>query len=192
MAHKSKEAELAYQRAYRASRKEERAAYNRAYHAANKEKWAASSRAYRAAHKEERAAYDCAYRKANKEEKAAYDRAYRKANRETVNAQSRAYAEALGPRGRFAALLHKKYGLSFEAWTEMLIGQAGRCAICLSPMSGIKEPHTDHAHKGGIVRELLCTGCNTKLHALEEWPHREAALAYLDRHKARPLRIVRE
>ena len=156
---------------------EERAAYNRAYHAANKEKLAEYAHAYYAA---------------NKEKLAVFNRAYREANKEKVSARERAYREALGPRGRFAKLLHLKYDLSFEAWTEMLIGQSGRCAICRSPMSGIKEPATDHNHETGEVRELLCVGCNTKLHALEVWPHLGEALTYLEKHKARPLGIVRD
>ena len=159
--------------------------------ARTKEERAARARAYHAAHKEERNARARAYNAAHKEEKAARTRAYYTANKEAHNARARAYRETLGPRGMFAAWLRHKYDLSFEAWTEVLVGQSGRCAICAE----VLNPHgvaTDHDHETGEVRSLLCISCNCKLHALEKWPHREAALAYLDRHKARPLRIVRE
>lgn len=72
--------------------------------------------------------------------------------------------------------LKRKYNLTLEQWSAMLIAQVGLCAICGSQMM---EPHTDHDHQGGDVRGLLCNGCNTRLHdgVTEEWF--EAAAKYL-------------
>jgi DNA-binding transcriptional MerR regulator len=55
--------------------------------------------------------------------------------------------------------LFKKYGISLQDYKRMWTGQGGRCAICQ------KEERlcVDHAHDSGMVRKLLCHGCNMLL-----------------------------
>lgn len=101
------------------------------------------------------------YYLANKEKCAAYRKAYYEAHKLDPGGQlerSRTRYKA-DPQRRHLLVL-AKYGLSAEAWHEMLIRQAGRCAICSSPM---ESPHVDHDHRTGKVRELLCNHCNRGL-----------------------------
>lgn len=71
-----------------------------------------------------------------------------------------------------------RYGLTVEQVDAMKESQEGLCAICKCEMSRMV---VDHDHATGKVRGLLCHACNVKLHALDKWPHRDAAFAYLGR-----------
>lgn len=74
--------------------------------------------------------------------------------------------------------LATRYGITLEARDELIAKQGGVCAICAGPMS---RAVIDHDHATGKVRGVLCHPCNIKLHALDKWPHRNAAVAYLGR-----------
>jgi hypothetical protein len=51
------------------------------------------------------------------------------------------------------------YGLTADAYAELLRQQEGACAICkLSPKR--KKLAVDHDHASGMVRGLLCDRCN--------------------------------
>jgi hypothetical protein len=82
--------------------------------------------------------------------------------------------------------LRKYYGPDFtiEKWNEMFAAQGSRCAVCQSPEPGRKSGHwcTDHDHKTGRVRGILCSGCNTALGHAKDDPLRLRLLAeYLER-----------
>lgn len=63
-------------------------------------------------------------------------------------------------RSMFSRHLSRQYGITFDRYTEMLIEQAGCCALCERPMTALREPQVDHCHKTGKVRSLLCFACN--------------------------------
>lgn len=64
-----------------------------------------------------------------------------------------------------------KYGLSAEAFQDLLDKQNGRCAICLTDDSGLRFWAVDHDHTccsgktscGNCVRGILCGQCNVGL-----------------------------
>lgn len=58
--------------------------------------------------------------------------------------------------------LIRKYGITPEDYDALFVAQDGKCAICLKPPK-VFRLHTDHDHKTGTVRGLLCVSCNTKL-----------------------------
>ncbi len=59
--------------------------------------------------------------------------------------------------------------------------QDGRCAGCLRNLDGGKHTHTDHCHKRGDFRGLLCSSCNLALGALRDDPETLRRLAlYLE------------
>ena len=71
--------------------------------------------------------------------------------------------------------LKRDYGISLEAYTEMLIKQQGLCAICgtatgseRSNNNGRKVLGVDHNHTTGAVRGLLCARCNAGLGNFQE------------------------
>jgi len=60
-----------------------------------------------------------------------------------------------------------KYGLTAEAFTQLMTKQKSRCAVCAEkfPKSSrsIDKLCIDHCHTSGEVRGLLCDGCNKGL-----------------------------
>ena len=74
--------------------------------------------------------------------------------------------------------LKRLYGLTPAQHAWMYIDQDGCCAICERPIE-YSEVHTDHDHKTGKVRGLLCQRCNIGLAAVENMEYRQAALRYL-------------
>ena len=57
------------------------------------------------------------------------------------------------------------YKLTVEEWNAIFTAQGYCCAICKSRTSGHKNGSwlTDHDHKTGIVRGIVCLGCNSML-----------------------------
>jgi Recombination endonuclease VII len=74
----------------------------------------------------------------------------------------------------------RKYGLTFEEMQELMARQQGACGICEQPFHS--PPHVDHCHVTGLVRGLLCRGCNLGLGNLKDNPDfAHKAGAYLER-----------
>jgi len=89
--------------------------------------------------------------------------------KECDKANKRDYYNNRGGKKKHKILLRRyalktKYGLSEQEWLELLRKQNGKCAICGVSYLGLKRNfHTDHNHKTGIVRGLLCGHCNYML-----------------------------
>lgn len=58
-------------------------------------------------------------------------------------------------------LLKKKYGLSEDAFNEILVSQNSKCACCGDLLESRKTSHVDHDHVFGHVRGIVCSCCNT-------------------------------
>lgn len=57
--------------------------------------------------------------------------------------------------------LFRAYGLTEQAFNELLIAQKGGCAVCGSTEWGAGGvPHVDHDHATNEIRGLLCSRCN--------------------------------
>lgn len=62
----------------------------------------------------------------------------------------------------------KNYGLTREAWLNMVLAQDLRCAICRKKFGSSKDIQVDHDHRccrtvptcGRCVRAILCADCN--------------------------------
>jgi recombination endonuclease VII len=66
------------------------------------------------------------------------------------------------------------------------IDQCQSCGTKISVINPTKDqnPHLDHDHATGVVRGLLCRGCNCALGFMKEDPSRIRALAdYIEKHK---------
>lgn len=75
--------------------------------------------------------------------------------------------------------LRKKYGITVEQYDEMVAAQDGRCAIC---GDAPEQLYVDHCHSTGVVRGLLCHGCNSGIGFLRDHPEiLTAAIGYLSR-----------
>lgn len=101
--------------------------------------------------------------------------AYRKTDKYRQYHKNWKRSQRTTPEGKLRAQKHnitfqlKKYGLTWADWDQMLIEQAGRCAICSQPINpSLREPAVDHCHKTGKVRGLLHANCNAAIGLLEE------------------------
>lgn len=63
-----------------------------------------------------------------------------------------------------------KYGLTDEAFNEMLAGQGGRCYICRTDEPNGKGWSVDHCHETNTVRFIACNPCNAALGLIREDP----------------------
>ena len=80
------------------------------------------------------------------------------------------------------AHLRRKYGIGVDEYDELLLRQAGACAICEVEPAPSTNLHVDHDHTTGRVRGLLCVSCNNALGAFREsFDIFRAAANYLDR-----------
>lgn len=53
----------------------------------------------------------------------------------------------------------KRYGISIEEKNKILLSQEGKCALCKKEISDFSAV-TDHDHKTGKIRGILCRTCN--------------------------------
>lgn len=75
--------------------------------------------------------------------------------------------------------LRREYGLSPDAYAEMVAACESCCQICGQAVTG-KALHVDHDHTTGQVRGLLCQNCNRGLGMFQDNPqHLAKAIAYL-------------
>lgn len=65
-----------------------------------------------------------------------------------------------------ARALLAKYGITVKDYAAMWVRQGGECAICGTPLD--ENAHVDHDHATGVVRGLLCLGCNVGIGSFAE------------------------
>lgn len=63
--------------------------------------------------------------------------------------------------------LSRKYGLTTEEFSAMILKQQNKCKICECDLD---DPQIDHDHDTGKIRGLLCRPCNMSLGLLKENP----------------------
>jgi hypothetical protein len=83
----------------------------------------------------------------------------------------------------------KLYGLTKEAYLNMIRSQDNKCAICkrkettLNKRGLVRPLCVDHCHVSGKVRALLCNHCNSMLgHARDNKELLLSAVSYLTTH----------
>jgi len=112
-------------------------------------------------------------------------RLIREENKEELNRQNREWKQS--KRGKVLCRdarrryhLKHLYGLSVKQHEQMYVDQEGRCMICCETVL-YDEIHTDHDHKTGEVRGLLCQRCNHMLGGARDNPSiLRAAVEYLE------------
>jgi len=85
------------------------------------------------------------------------------------------------------ARLRDKYGITVEAYNDLLARQNGLCAICDKPETTVHSGSArlmavDHDHETGEIRGLLCNNCNRALGLFgDDLSTLQRAVAYLSR-----------
>ena len=84
----------------------------------------------------------------------------------------------------WAAGLKRNFGLSVDAYNQMLESQEQRCAICGKHAETLpRRLAVDHCHETGKVRALLCHHCNAGLgHYFDNIHLLSKAIEYLSEH----------
>lgn len=76
-----------------------------------------------------------------------------------------------------------RYGIGAADVMAMYEHQGGKCAICRKESTS-SMLHVDHDHETGVIRGLLCRGCNVLLgHCSESIETLTSAIAYIERHR---------
>lgn len=76
--------------------------------------------------------------------------------------------------------LKHKFGMTLDAYNELLELQGGTCAICHQGCPSGKRLAVDHDHETGKIRGLLCLKCNVGLGSFRDsYTLLEAAQWYL-------------
>jgi|SRR5581483_2442095 len=124
-----------------------------------------------------------AYYQRTRRQKIAYQRAYYKTHQEWIRKRTQLWwkrtkkARAKVKR----AWRLRQYGITLNQHTLARKKQNNRCAICLKRLP--KYPATDHSHKTGKFRALLCHSCNRGLGFFQEHiPTLRRAIRYVKTH----------
>lgn len=148
--------------------------------------------------RDKRRKYDAAIKMPCRECRSSEQKIHRANNLELVRRKERESwerhaGESGRSRKRVANLTRaaKDRGLTLDQLAEIYDGQDGRCAICgdeiFFSLPGRGNRHTaciDHDHDTGLIRGLLCQGCNTGLGLFrDDLGIVESAFIYLKRHK---------
>lgn len=116
------------------------------------------------------------------------DKAYYRRNKAKINAGNLANYYKTKPActaRRKENRLKNVYGLTPDQWREVFEEQGSCCATCRAGNAGSKIGwHTDHDHKTGKFRGILCHGCNIALGAAKDSAGALSALAaYVQRNE---------
>ena len=123
--------------------------------------------------------YTAQWQQQNRDKIRTYDRERYQQNLQQQRARSRTLY-ASNPRLRLyrrSWALQRKYGITEEDYQRLYAQQNGRCPICLHQFAKL---FVDHNHDTGVIRGLLCIGCNRSIGQLGDTQEGlERALAYL-------------
>jgi len=61
-----------------------------------------------------------------------------------------------------------RYGMNEKTWNAVFESQGRCCAVCRRSNTKTWTWHTDHSHKTGRFRGILCDGCNRALGAVQD------------------------
>lgn len=134
---------------------------------------------HREKYRAKRIASNRAWRAANKELNSALNQAWREKNKDRVKAREQEYRKDAKNRARASANTRaRRYGLTRHEVEALIAQQDGKCAACGQEA----KLNIDHDHATGLVRALLCGGCNTALgHLKDDATRCEGLLSYIRR-----------
>jgi hypothetical protein len=126
---------------------------------------------------EQRAKYKASWYQRNKARCKEVQRLYKEANPEKVKAKNKRWHRST------------RYGITDAEYQVFMKQQRHRCAVCRVKFNAdvaAERAHTDHCHKTGKVRGILCHRCNVGLgHFGDNVKRMLAAVAYLQRGEKR-------
>lgn len=149
-----------------------RAGYHQEYYQANRDRIKAQTKAWRDAHPERMKELHASWYQRNKDHVLTQSKKWREDNPER---HRKNHAEKHRKR---------KFDLTPDEFSAMLLKQNNCCAICQVPFSEV-EPNVDHCHTTDFNRDILCNKCNFAAGFADDNPAILRKLAdYVERHAA--------
>ena len=119
------------------------------------------------------------WQKEHREEKNAIDKKYRDSHKEEISESRKKYYINNKLKVKNSRLIRER-GITLEQRDQMLKDQMGVCKICKSNECGGYDWATDHDHKTGLIRGILCNHCNKMLGMVKDNPEiLKSAIEYL-------------
>jgi len=91
-------------------------------------------------------------------------------------------------------IIHNDYNTLYQLWIDTM-----KCNHCDKDFKNARDKHTDHDHKTGLFRKILCCACNVKDCHLRHPPsftsidkHRKADLDSYYRHRDKRLEDIKQ
>ena len=119
--------------------------------------------------KEKQKAYAKAYYSEHKEERAAYKKVYDEVNEEKRKATAAAYSKTPARKKSYRLYHWRRMGIIPDplTWDELYDNYLSTtlCADCdceLESGCGARGRTLDHDHETGLVRDVVCRGCNVR------------------------------
>ena len=124
-----------------------------------KEEMAVYNKQYRETHKERLAELKKVWFNDNPDKKAIYNKKWNDKNKEYYKQWHND-----NPDRSKTKWLKYRYDITLSDYNRMFEKQKGKCWICSTHISELKNPlQVDHSHITGAVRGLLCNRCNSRL-----------------------------
>ena len=102
-----------------------------------------------------------------------------------ISEYQRKWRDKGGKRKQRDADVRRLYGITMDQVDELLEAQGHGCAICGGANVAGRRLAVDHDHATGVVRGLLCCGCNRGIGYFKDDPNRMVeAMNYLISHRA--------
>lgn len=106
------------------------------------------------------------YKTAHKESEAAYNRKHHNENREHYRKYKRGWCRS-NPDKMKNEKLKNRFGITLEQFLSILKTQNNMCGVCGTTLV---QPCVDHCHVTGMVRGVLCRGCNSGVGSFKDSP----------------------
>lgn len=143
--------------------KEAKAVYDREYRSKNGDRLREYDKGRRAKNRKRHSEYKKQYLDDHPDKKEEYRARYYEKHKDEILRLGKEYYAAY-PEKDADRHLKRNYGIGLDEYSEMLVSQDGKCAICEVNQKELKTRFSvDHDHKTGHVRGLLCHRCNMGL-----------------------------
>lgn len=154
-----------YQRKYFQDNRDRLMTKNRKWAKEHPERVAELSKKWKTKNPERRKAIAKKWRDENKERQAASAKIRNALPETRIKTQARVKKYKLeNPDYLRSIYLKSRFGITLEQWNELFNKQNKSCAGCGTDKPSSKAGwHTDHDHKTGIIRGILCWRCNLTL-----------------------------
>jgi hypothetical protein len=116
----------------------------------------------------------------NKDRINAKNKEYQEKNKDRISKQRKEFYKKNSDRLKEIKMM-RVYGIGMEDFARLLNNQNNACAVCKTKNPIGNGFCVDHDHKTGVIRGILCPGCNTAIGLMRDDPQiLQSAISYLE------------